>query len=176
MIIQSYKSQYKDAICAIAAAVSSKPDKTPQEKEDMYNTYIAYFLDHEPDHCFVALENGVVVGYIVGTCDPDRYLSLIGTYRDRVQDVSRLDHEIESVQTMAPVYPAHLHINILPAGQSKGTGTLLYKAFDTSIGHQPTFLGVRKDRPAAIRFYEKLGFRRLKEEAGGYVYVKDGIL
>lgn len=174
MNIEPYSPQWEKDVRAIALAVSSNPDKTPQEQEDQYNTYLAYFLDHEPAHCFVALSDGRPVGYIVGTCEPDKYLSAIPAYVSRLADPAPLRHEIQAVTAMADRCPAHLHINILPAGQGKGTGRALLAAFEASIGHQPVFLGVRKDRPQAIRFYEKNGFCRYKEDEGGYTYVKDG--
>ena len=61
-------------------------------------------------------------------------------------------------------YPAHLHINVHPACQGEGVGTLLMNGLLdhlSSIGCPGVHLGVGSRNTAAIRFYERYGFTRL---------------
>ena len=171
MMIRNAEIGDAEAICAIAREVSSNKNMTKEQAHDQYLTYIAYFLDHEPEHCFVAVDDREVVGYIVGTENPAKYEEKITAYRNRATDKSRIDHERKTVEKFRNTFPAHLHINLSARAQGKGMGHELLKAFERSV-HSPIFLGVRDDRPQAIRFYEKEGFQEIEREPGTILFGK----
>lgn len=59
-------------------------------------------------------------------------------------------------------FPAHMHIDILPAYQRKGYGTLLINAFFKkvkSVGAKGVHLDMVKSNGKAKAFYERIGFR-----------------
>lgn len=62
------------------------------------------------------------------------------------------------------VFPAHLHINLLPAARGRGTGRELLETLLTTLagdGAPGVQLGVARSNSGAVRFYGALGFRRL---------------
>jgi GNAT superfamily N-acetyltransferase len=67
-------------------------------------------------------------------------------------------------------YPAHLHIDLLPALQGKGCGRLLMNSLCKELAQQGipgVHLGVNINNRGAIAFYQKTGFTVLQEEQWG---------
>ncbi|KAA3660169.1 MAG: N-acetyltransferase [Chloroflexi bacterium] len=139
----------------------------------------AYF---EPDLCFVLTRDNLPCGYILGTrdsvafheqCERDWFAPLRERYPlASANDVSpqakmiRLLHVGHRPHDEAESYPAHLHIDILPEGQGQGLGRKLIETFLNrlkELGVLGVHLGVGKQNPKAIGFYEKLGFQMLQE-------------
>ena len=58
-------------------------------------------------------------------------------------------------------YPAHLHIDILPAYQNQGAGADLMETLKShlkDLGVSGIFLSVSKQNSGAVRFYKRNGF------------------
>jgi ribosomal protein S18 acetylase RimI-like enzyme len=69
------------------------------------------------------------------------------------------------------MYPAHLHIDILPIAQGKGMGKVLMNEFINELKNQKVpglHLEVGKANENAIEFYKHLGFLVLKEYEYSY--------
>jgi ribosomal protein S18 acetylase RimI-like enzyme len=67
-------------------------------------------------------------------------------------------------------YPAHLHVDLLPAGQGSGNGRrLLETLFDAlrARGVVGVHLGVSSRNPRAVGFYRHLGFTTLSADEHG---------
>jgi len=72
-------------------------------------------------------------------------------------------------------YPAHLHIDMLPAIQGKGLGRKLMETLFKELKQQGVtglHLGVDAENTNAILFYQKLGFSMLKEHSWGFTMAK----
>jgi GNAT superfamily N-acetyltransferase len=72
-------------------------------------------------------------------------------------------------------YPAHLHINLLPEIQGRGTGRLLMDTLCAELircGVPGVHLGVNARNSSAMAFYRKMGFSVLQEESWGPVMGK----
>jgi ribosomal protein S18 acetylase RimI-like enzyme len=72
-------------------------------------------------------------------------------------------------------YPAHLHIDMLPALQGKGLGRKLMDSLFKELNRQGIkglHLGVSAENTSAILFYQKLGFSILKEHDWGFTMAK----
>jgi len=72
-------------------------------------------------------------------------------------------------------YPAHLHIDLLPCLQGKGTGRALMDALFTELRRQNVpglHLGVSASNTGAVAFYRKLGFSVIKEYEWGFTLGK----
>jgi len=72
-------------------------------------------------------------------------------------------------------YPAHLHIDLLPSLQGKGTGRALMDALFTELKRQKVpglQLGVGATNTGAIAFYRKMGFSVLEEHNWGFTLGK----
>lgn len=67
-------------------------------------------------------------------------------------------------------YPAHLHIDILPAYQGKGHGPKLLEAWENEMrehGVRGCHLGMDPANEGAGRFYERQGWKPFKELTNG---------
>jgi GNAT superfamily N-acetyltransferase len=72
-------------------------------------------------------------------------------------------------------YPAHLHIDLLPILQGKGTGRALTDALFTELKRQKVpglHLGVSASNTGAVAFYRKLDFSVIKEHEWGFTLGK----
>ena len=113
--------------------------------------FVDYYLDHEPQSCFVAEIKGKVVGYQVGCLDTRRkqrimrrriyprvffrLLAKLLTFRYREKNTYRTLWWFisrswrEAVKPPIDLYPAHAHWNVLPGYRSHHLGRGLAVAF-----------------------------------------------
>lgn len=148
----------------------------------LFTRDIAYYLDEEPESAFVAVDDGEVVGYVLGCLDDSnhspvrvllaqvkniltRWFSLSRT--DRVFWGGRLRWVLRAVvgperKLATPPNAGHLHINVLPSFRGQGVGSQLLKRFveharsyGVSCLHADGFL--TRLNPNAS-FWEKHGF------------------
>ena len=136
----------------------------------------------EPDLCFVLTHFGMPCGYILGTRDSAKFYARCETdwlpmIRERYPlpepddnsmqaRIIRLVHEQPKPNDDFTSYPAHLHIDLLPEAQGKGLGRKLMQTFiDKLVELQvpAVHLQVGKTNTGAIKFYERVGFHRIKE-------------
>jgi ribosomal protein S18 acetylase RimI-like enzyme len=151
--------------------------------------YAGPYVVFEPDLCFVLTHNGTPCGYILGTqdsvvfharCERTWFPLLRARYplpqpSDTSADAQaiRLIHKGHPVNDDLAVYPAHLHIDLLPQAQGQGWGRKLVHMF---LAHLRTLqvtgvhLGVGQANQGAIMFYERVGFQRVKEYEGWLAY------
>jgi ribosomal protein S18 acetylase RimI-like enzyme len=135
----------------------------------------------EPGLAFVLDDGGRAAGYIVGTSDTPAFVKryaaewipLIGDKypvpppppRTPEQDMVALHFWPERmvVPEMAD-YPAHLHIDLLPAFQGRGFGRKLMDAFRSAVaaaGADGVHLAMLTTNVSARGFYDRLGFHEL---------------
>lgn len=144
--------------------------------------YAAPYVKFHPELAFILEENGIPLGYIIGTDDSIRFRQLTEKYwfnvlrdkypypsdTDKSDDakIVRLIYNGYSPREELTAYPAHLHIDILPAGQGKGMGRKLIHTFINKLKElnvPALHLEVGKKNINAINFYKKTGFEQLKE-------------
>jgi ribosomal protein S18 acetylase RimI-like enzyme len=74
-----------------------------------------------------------------------------------------------------PQYPAHLHIDLLPAFQGNGHGRALMDTFCAAMADAGTagvHVSVVRENVRAFGFYDRLGFTRLDvDDPGPVVYL-----
>lgn len=160
-----------------------------RDPELLGHIYAAPYAVAEPDLCFVLMVDGAPSGYVLGARDSDKFhvwceREWFPVLRERYplphpEEQSADAHAIRSIHvgyTPHPelaVYPAHLHIDLLPVGQGQGWGrrmmnTLLDKLRD--LGVRGVHLGVGKRNTGAIHFYERVGFHRVIDGEGWIGY------
>ena len=145
----------------------------------------------EPAFAFVLEDQDRVVGYIVGTADTERFAA---AYRDRwipqradrypalggdpVTPTERMislhQHPERMIVPGLAAYPAHLHIDLLPAYQRRGYGRALMDRLLAALaaaGAPGVHLGVPKANTAALAFYARLGFSPLPVQDPGDVTI-----
>ena len=151
--------------------------------------YAAPYAVLEPDLCFVLTKEDVPIGYILGTRDsaefsrnceqnwfpPLRQHYPLPSADDNTNDAHfiRLLHRGHGIDEGLGDYPAHLHIDILPEGQGAGFGRKLMQTFLDKLRElnvSGVHLGVSKNNPHAIGFYERIGFERLQEYPTAIVF------
>ena len=171
---------------------------TGEDGEDATGTIDDEILGHyfaapyavvEPDVCFILTADGAPCGYIVGTPDSRRFAAACEerwwpplrekypfpepSETSREAGMVRAIHAGYKAPPFADVYPAHLHIDILPIGQGYGQGPRLIETFISRLrekGAPGIHLGVSKGNRRAVAFYPKLGFTPVTESATSIVY------
>jgi ribosomal protein S18 acetylase RimI-like enzyme len=150
-------------------------------RESWADLWTSYYTDREPESLYVATLDDVVVGYLTGCVTTaaaprtDELLQAVirkywllfrpGTagflYRGMLD--SMRDRKQASVDFSDPRWPAHLHINLLPAGRRTGLGTALVERWLQHLkkANAPgCHLATLVENTSAVSFFEKVGFRK----------------
>lgn len=176
--IRKYTSDDKEAVrhVCIETASGFSEKKYPV----LLNLFCDYYIEQEPQNCFVLDSNGTVVGYILTSADWQTY---VRRYREtylaplrRLSPVHYLykKHELKT-QKCTEQYPAHLHIDIIESFQRGGYGTQLIDAALANLKTQGILgiqLGVGAKNSGAIKFYERYGFLPLHRSPAVTTYGK----
>ena len=150
--------------------------------------FCLYYLWYEPQTCFVAEEesSGRVVGYLLGTADTVKQriafawkmgLRIVGrlvfyTSWRYPESLAAVVYFISHANKKslpkgyARLYPAHLHINVLPDSQKTGVGAKLLQRLEAEM-RQRAVTGIHlktsnKNRKA-VAFYGKHGYTVIAE-------------
>ena len=151
--------------------------------------YAGPYVVLEPELCFIITADGAPVGYILGTCDSrifrnkcekewfpllrSRYALPKKENQSLEANLIRLIHKGKEYSEKLASYPAHLHIDLMPQARGKGFGKELMVHFCNKLKELKVtglHLGVSKDNPGAVHFYEKVGFTRLDENDGSITF------
>lgn len=144
--------------------------------------YAGPYLHIAPEHAYVLDSGARVVGYVVGTPNTPEFVAAyladwLPRMRDRytpppatpASDEERKLAEMFAIENMLrpelTPHPAHLHVNLLPDFQGAGYGRALITMFLASVaaaGARSSHLVVRTANTGALRFYDKLGWRRIE--------------
>jgi ribosomal protein S18 acetylase RimI-like enzyme len=145
--------------------------------------FTAYYVEYEPENCFVADDNGSAVGYIIGSVDTeaqrhefDRLIvprvvrrmltrTLFRHPGDVLFMLGLVDHADYEKKLYTPdlvaKYPAHLHMNVAPEYQRRGLGSRLMGRFLETMrkaGAPGVHLVTSTENKKALPFYKKEGF------------------
>lgn len=182
-------------ICLLTADNGADASPLYSDPDLVGHHFAAPYAVLEPDLCFILSKNGMPIGYILGTrdsvafsrrCEAEWFPRLRERYpmpkdesrwtpADR-QAIGWLHEGHNAEEGLVSSYPAHLHIDILPAGQGAGWGRKLMHTFWDklrSLGVPAVHLGVSKGNPRAIGFYQHLGFCKVVEADWGIVFGLD---
>jgi GNAT superfamily N-acetyltransferase len=145
--------------------------------------YCGPYAKFSPETTLVAEDDQGVGGYIVGVFDtpgfetwleqkwwPDLravYPEPTGASSQWTADERRsfmIHHLRRTPDSLTDGYPAHLHMNLLPRLQGRGTGTALLErwvAMARKAGVRGIHLGANAGNHRALRFWAARGFARL---------------
>lgn len=140
---------------------------------------MSYYPDYEPESLFVSEVEGQVVGVLLGAVDTGRYEIV---YRKKIRPmlIRRFLAGAYGIPGWLPailrtewanrainadfvdriLYPAHLHIGVLPAFRRRGLGTRLmaeYAEYLQSRHIHGYHLFASSFHPLGVAFYQKLG-------------------
>ena len=156
-----------------------------------YLIFIDDYARYEPEHFFVLWDHmmGTPAGFICGTPDTAAQRTRFHkkgiprilwrslwytlwryprTFRNllRLSKVPDILNEPEPLDGLQKDFPAHLHINLLPAYQRMGLGTMMIAHFEqhlTALGVHGVHLQTSSQNRKAVPFYQKNGYDLLRE-------------
>lgn len=187
-VIRAYEPRDRPAlrhICCETADAGQPVESFFRDREFIADLVTRYYTDFEPGHAWVADLDGNVVGYLTGCFDTGRQRRvtgwrilpaalagavLRGTLVDRetwrmLGALARtfLDNGLPPA-TPLPRFPAHVHVNLLPAARGRDIGRQLMEQFlrqARAAGIGGVHASVRADNEAACRFFERMKFTEL---------------
>jgi ribosomal protein S18 acetylase RimI-like enzyme len=182
-VIRRYVSSDFDAIsdiCLRTAELGGDATGLYVSDELMPDIFARPYVRFEPELAFVIDDGPRAGGYILGSADTARFVEryraewLPAFSRKYVHDVppSTRDEHIRHLgftpeRMLIPeleAYPAHLHVDLLPALQGRGYGRALLAELVLALrerGVPGIHLGVDPANGSARAFYHRLGFREL---------------
>jgi ribosomal protein S18 acetylase RimI-like enzyme len=147
-----------------------------------------------PETAFVVEDGEGAGGYIIGPadtnafekrCEAEWWPALRARYADPSGDRTRwtwdermahhIHHPDRAPRRINEIYPAHLHINLLPRFQGRGIGKRLidrWLAEVGAMGASSACLRTGERNPRAVRFYRACGFHEVER----FGDAEDGIL
>lgn len=138
--------------------------------EFILHTFCDYYIEHEPENCFVLDDDGKAVGYIICTENYDNYKKIFDEeYLPLTKPLGeeRYKWALESTilqNKHKDTYPAHLHIDILPEYHRQGWGGKLLEALFSHL-RSKNVIGVMLtagvENVNAGNFYKKYGFEQI---------------
>jgi ribosomal protein S18 acetylase RimI-like enzyme len=176
-----------DALYAISLATGLAGGDASSLYRDgklMGHIYSAPYASLQPDLCLVAEDEAGVAGFVVGAVDtsawearleqqwwprlraqypaPDQ--ARMAEWSDDQRRVAMIHNPTLVPAVVVETYPSHLHINLLPRLQGRGTGSRMFAAWlamaaTTGIG--PMHVGVNRLNTRAVGFWRRLGFVEL---------------
>ena len=184
MTIRPYNKKdfrYVQDICIATSQLSD--EDTPINRAYLCALYCDYYLDNQPEFCFVAVDdNDIPVGYVLCSADCDDYLvKMEDLYLPLVRKVN--SGEFFKFNALNKItqryirqgYTAHLHIDILEEYQSQGIGTQLIETLcdklkESNVEGVYLICGIKNSEARA--FYEHRGFDDIDYITGAVVYGK----
>lgn len=171
--IRPYQEKDKADVQKICLANANALDKPFQKQRFILIMYCNYYIEQEPENCFVAVDvNDKAIGYIICSEDYDKYAkSFSEIYLPQARTISfksyidaRLDMLSHAV--FKKKYPAHLHIDVDSNYHRMGLGTRLVDALVEHLKAKDDFKGglmlvVGETNKQGRNFYKKYGFKEL---------------
>ncbi len=186
--LRPYRESGLDALYAICLATGD----SGQDAGELYayprllgDLYAAPYAALEPELAFVLEDDAGVCGYILGTRDTrafERWFAEVwapaarGRYPapERAPEPdAKLIARLYRPQSEPPkgvdldLYPAHLHIDLLPRAQRQGQGRRLMERFLTALREREVpglHLGLGARNTGALHFYRRMGFHELTRD------------
>lgn len=184
-IIRPYQPVDRQRVFEIAADTAFFGEKVENFMEDrtlFCDAFCTYYTDYEPQHAWVAEDNGLVVGYLLGCTNTHKQSQVIqknilpglllklGLGRYKIGRLTlhygygllfaRLRHQ--NVHADVALYPAHFHLNISQENRRGGLGRGLLEVFLQQIYQEEVYgvhLKTTSENKAACALYEKLNFQ-----------------
>lgn len=195
MSIRAYQAADRDVlnrVCYESALMGESIAPLFGSQRLFTDYWMTYYLEHEPESAFVAVDNDGPVGYLVGCCDTRRFEAtqqtvvwpriwrrfLLGRYGVPLPLARFLWRVVRSRRHdrhLAPRlqdYPAHLHMNVAAGYRGRGHGALLLDGFLAYLeqrGVPGVHLITTNLNRAAVPLYESRGFR-LEDRAPLSIY------
>lgn len=166
IIIRGYRQDDREAVQNVCIVTGiGQEEAQPAFRTMLLTAFCNYYIEQEPQNCFVAVDGERVIGYILCTENSNLWAQAFeNTYVAETEEENlRLFYRgtMETPIKYASDYPAHLHIDILPEYQRMGIGFQLMDALTAhlrAVGVPGVMLSVAADNEKGKNFYGKYGF------------------
>ncbi|WP_382307790.1 GNAT family N-acetyltransferase [Herbiconiux sp. UC225_62] len=150
-------------ICLKTGDAGADATGTYADPRELTERYAAPYLDLEPGLAFVAEgpEGGDVVGYVLGAADTRDFAARFAARESSLSRAARAEHAAGMLLPEIAAFPAHLHVDLLPAAQGRGGGRMLVETLLDALraaGVPGVHLSVDPRNTGALAFYPRLGF------------------
>lgn len=180
MVIRPYRPKDFGDVRYICLNSEGPCDMDEAGRHYILTTYCDYYIEKEPQNCFVAADEADrAVGYVICAEDYDAYRPVfLAEYLPRLPaspSAQRIGAETSTVlqDKYKKDYPAHLHIDVLPEYQRQGLGHRMVDALCAHLrekGVPGVMLTVGTGNGVGRSFYEKYGFALLEVQGGDTAY------
>ncbi|QPZ37549.1 GNAT family N-acetyltransferase [Paramicrobacterium chengjingii] len=153
------------------------------------DVYAVPYIRHDPGLAWIVDDGERAIGYLVATADTRDFArwfadawwpEVAGRYLPSTSETPGERGLIESASNPARMlvsdvdaYPAHLHIDLLPATQGQGLGRRLIDTLVAELrerGVTGLHLTAGATNVGAIAFYERVGFHELERDDGSVTF------
>ncbi len=176
--IRNYQRGDEEFLRKICLDTCEEKLESKAKRESLCLRYVDYYYQNETVFVAVDGENRPI-GYILCATDYRSYRKRMKPYLRRIFQLDKRGW-ITYLAEMAAhgffaKYPAHLHIDILPAYQKEGIGTALTERLFSFLREQKkdVHLLCGAGNKKGNAFYRKRGFRRIFRGFGVVVYGKN---
>lgn len=177
--IRKYRPEDKEAVRKICIETSAFDVNKKNMKRFLSLMYSDYYTTFAQGSCFVAVdEEENVVGYLLCATDFFAYHQCFKHFYQNEIDKLGLKYALMSRNEIllhmlfAKKYPAHLHIDLTAACRRQGVGSRLIAALKEDLkekGIHSVMLSCGASNTAAVRFYEKNGFKTVRNIVGSNI-------
>jgi ribosomal protein S18 acetylase RimI-like enzyme len=170
-------------ICYLTGYMGASAERFWRHKQSFVEMWTSYYINREPESIYVATIDEAVVGYLTGCVDTSLatqsfsaqiikhgLLFRPGTagflWRGIIDSIT--DKQAVRGVSMDERWPAHLHINLLPAARGSGLGRALMESWLAQLrksGSPGCHLSTLVENTGAVSFFERMGFNRYAEPA-----------
>lgn len=183
MLIRPYRDADHEAlreICVLTGDAGGDATGLYDDDGLLPDIYLSPYVLFEPESARVLVHDDRPVGYAIGTADSVAFARRYrqdwlpefeerhplegspGSLLQRMLHIGR--HPEEAIGPDQVLYPAHLHIDLLPEAQGAGWGRALMRELLSTLldaGAPGVQLGVAESNVGAQAFYRRLGFTPL---------------
>ena len=181
--VRPYASKDQPAVQEVCLVTGPANAHEPAPRARLRACFCDYYVEKEPENCFlIADNNDDAVGYILCAENFNSYYTTFcKEYVGRARQGGQLGGITAWFTTVpqryyAKKYSAHLHIDILPAYQRQGWGSVLMDTLTDHLrakGIPSVMLVVGAGNKKGISFYKKYGFTQVKNIFGFVVMALD---
>ena len=181
--VRPYLPEDREAVEKICLENAGCANSLEETKEYTLISRCSYYIEQEPDNCYVAADDdGSVIGYVLCCDNYNNYeRSFSEKYIPQAASISAkryVDIKLDMLKhaMYRRYYPAHIYIDVTLSRQNLGIGSLLLSTLKAHLrknnvkGMMAVCEAGNEDQ---IRFFKKNGFEEIIETKFGKTMVLD---